>query len=273
MNDAGSQPPSVVAIALIALLMLFWQYMRSRRHAAGQSRLPGLGFWFGVTLWVILGLQLRAGAIPALPELLRWFIPLIGLLTAASLRLATVELSRASRAAIESAGAEAPREQPPDAPATIELDPEDARLLRRLETLLARRAIGLMVPIATVESVTERTRIEDIIRLLRERGAYRLPVLDHRRQRPLGVIDSLDLLPRLYDEDLPDDFLSRPVGDLGRPLTVIQSDQNAQGALEALRDGGGIAAVINARGRTIGFLAWPPLLRALIGRPLKGGPL
>ena len=269
MNDPVSQPPSVVAILVIALLMLFWQYMRARRRADLQPRFPGIRFWFGITMWVILGLQLRAGVLPALPDFLRWLIPFAGLLMAAILRLATVELSRA---AIERAGAEVPREEEKP-PAAAQLDLEDVRLLRRLEALLGRRAIGLMVPASSVETVTEKTRIEEVIKLLRENGAIRVPVLDYRRQQPLGVIDTRDLLPMLYDEATVEEVLAQTAQEYCHPIPAVQADQSAQAALDVLRDGDGIAAVTNTSGRAIGFLAWPPLLRALIGQPLKGGRL
>lgn len=298
MSGSGSQQLLIVAIVGIAIFSLLWQVLDALRRRGRQDAHPHALFWTGLFAWVVLGLLLHdAGCCRWLPAVWRWLLPAAGLLGTAVVcaarempRFLTEERGASgdrAEAEQESGGEEHKEEE--------DLDAEDKQLLGRLDDLLRKRAADLMVPVSEVPCVTEESGLGAVLELLTAGKAMRIPVLDSTRSRPLGIIDGRDLISRLFakapaapepvsgptapgsvsESTAPASGDPEPLaGRICKQIPRVPSREPAKKALEALRAGtGGVSAVVDPKGRVIGFLAWQPIFRALVGRRSKGGAL
>jgi CBS domain containing-hemolysin-like protein len=302
MSAPGSQPPFWLALLAIAVLGLVWQLYRAYRLGRRALSFPHAAFWISAAAWTSLGLYAQApGLCPQPPVLWRWVLPAGGLLATALLRWIVgvlPHLMAEAEALPEHATRPAGVATQNDRPEEGDLDAEDLQLLARLRFLLGKRAADLMVPVNATPTVPADAGVDTVLATLTRSGARRVAVIDAASSRAVGVIDGLALMLALIDrgsdaagppaaatdDGLPAQraattggFSARPAAtararQLCRPVPVVPSWRPAHEALETLRTGGaGMTAVVDSRDRVQGFLAWEPLFRALLGRPLHGG--
>ncbi|MCK4303176.1 MAG: hypothetical protein KAY24_02965 [Candidatus Eisenbacteria sp.] len=274
MPEPGSQVPVVTAFLAAALLAMagfsiLWQLLRAVRRKDRSTGFPAPLFWVGIFAWVTLGFLLRSGACcGGIQGVWRWLLPSIGLLVLAVVQWFGEGLSQVHAEDSGGAGADESGDQK-----RADLDADDMRLLHRLVVLLGRRAAGLMVPMSQVSCASESDGLNRVLELLTAHEGVRIPVLDRSRSRVLGVIDGRELVPRLFPESAaePDASNSSVARDLCRPIPSVSAREPAREALEALRRGkAGVAAVVDPRGQVIGFLAWQPIFRTLLGCRFEG---
>jgi CBS domain containing-hemolysin-like protein len=284
MSAPGIQPPLWLALLAIAILAFVWQLYRALQLDRGALSFPHAAFWVGVAAWTSLGLYAHApGLCPQPPVLWRWILPAVGLLATALLRwvvgvlphlMLEVEAQPEHVVTPEDAAPPNGRREEGD------LDAEDLKLLGRMRWLLGRRAADLMVPVHAAPTVRADADVDVILDTLTRSRARRVAVLDAAGTRTPGVIDGIALVLTLIDQDRG--ALGPPASGpaaararrLSRPMPTVPSWRPAHEALEILRTGGaGMTAVVDGRERVQGFLAWEPLFRALLGRPLPGGRL
>ncbi len=282
-----------VLLAFAALTLLRQIYLLHRRSRPA-STMPRPRFWLGVGAWTALGLLAQAPDFALAPGWLwRWVVPIGGLLATAAVRwvravmpslMVAAEMRTDSLPAPGNGNGENGRRD------ERELDAEERQLLRRMRLLLSRRTSDLMVPLADVPAVRAEDGCPEVLDALTRSGARRIPVLDESHARSLGAIDGLELMARMRPAS--DQGRSGPAEDgrvgltsdgppgdapctqLRRPIPAVQAWKPAREGLEVLRTGqAGLAAVVDGRDRVVGYLAWQPLFRALLGRASRGGEL
>jgi len=252
-----------LALGLLALA-LQWLGMRSR----GRGRISGrAAFLAGAGAWVLFGLlqrgpaESRGGAF-----VLGWLLPALGLCAAALLRWIRIDfpaLLAEEEVTLPEAIAEAG--EPTEA-----LDAEDARLLQRLSSLRRRRVVEFVVPLARMPHVRVADSGEDVRARLARTASARLPLLEERGARLVGLLDGRDWLE------------IAPAGGEGEPgvrasawrarvreMPVFEGHRRTGELIEVLgREGDriGLAAVQSPAGDLLGFVGWEQIFRVLVGR-------
>jgi len=274
MSDPASQAPWCLLLLLLAGACLLCElaYLGRRWKRADAVEAPRFPFWLGMLMWVVLGLLERSGACSPLWRAEPWILPVVGLMAMALVRWLTTELPQFRSPDSPEAG------EPPANPVTEsstrrDLDADDARLLRSLLAMIGKRAADLMIPVSEVACVEERDHLGRVLEVLSAGETTRVPVLDDERTRAAGIIDGRELLSLLYSD------VSRPealqegaiASEIAIPLPEVPAREGAKRAMDLLRSRGGVAAVVDARGRVLGFLAWEPLFRVLLEQRSNGG--
>jgi CBS domain containing-hemolysin-like protein len=182
---------------------------------------------------------------------------MIGLLIAALLRWARRDLHQYIRA--EAAAAAPAKEPDPESPPA--LDADDRRLARRLAALMSRRIAEVMIPTTGASQLRASEPLPEVAARLRAERVSRLPVLDDRGRRAIGILVIKDLLSQLPIG--ADDGSAPQAAELCRPIPTVSSEQRVAEVLEALRHEGGLAAVIDRDGELAGFISWTRIFQAL----------
>ncbi len=279
MSASGAHLPLWLALLGVGVLGFVWQLYRVWHLRGRPLTFPHAAFWVSTIAWTTLGLHAHAPEFDQRPLLLwRWILPGAGLLATALLRwivgilphmLAEAEpqLEPASSRA-EPGVPEGPREE-------ADLDLEDRQLLGRMRALLTMRVAELMVPVHEAPTVRADAEVEAIFAELVRTRARRVAVLDATSTRSVGVIDGVDLVAGSAATPGPEEPPGpRRARQLCRPIPTVPGWRSAHEALRVLRTrGAGLTAIVDARDRVQGFLAWRLLLQALLGRPPRGGRL
>jgi CBS domain containing-hemolysin-like protein len=275
MPDSDGQPPLYIASLAIALFSLLWQLLRARKRRQHPDGIARFAFWLGSAAWVFLGLLLRDTAgWASLPTILRWIIPTAGLIATSLIEWAAIETPRILKEQAddeEAAAAESGTNGNGEVKEESDLDTEDFQLLQRLISLLDRRAFHLMVPVKDVPHVMEDDNLGTVLDLMTEHQTNRIPVLDRTRTTIKGVIDSRELVPGMLEGK---QAISKAIraGDICEPIQSIRTRKRSKDAIDILRtETKGVVAVVDLRGRVVGFLAWQPIFRQILGKPAQGG--
>ena len=279
MSMSGSPLPLWLALLVVGVLGFVWQLYRVWRLGQRALAFPHVAFWVSTIAWTTLGLHAHSPGFALQPALLwRWILPAAGLLATALLRwiagilphlMAEAESQLEPAATPAEPGApEGPREE-------ADLNAEDRQLLGRMRALLGKRAADLMVPVQEAPTVRADADVEAVFAELMRSRARRVAVLDATSTRSVGVIDGVELVAGTAAQPGPaEPSTARRARQLCRPIPTVPGWRSAHEALGVLRTrGAGVTAIVDGRDRVQGFLAWRPLLQALLGRPPQGGRL
>lgn len=287
MSDPSSQPLWALIALGLGLLTLLLQAYLTLRHPAVTIRLVRLFYWITVSCWVTVGISASTtGASLGLGWLSDRLLPAAGLLAATLLRWRfeqRPQLLLEEHPVEDNAEARGNEEGSNGQSSHEDLDAEDRQLLARLLGLLGRRATHLMIPIEALPYVFEDDSLQRVLDLLKRhcRDGQRLPVLTRDGRRIVGIIDGLNLIPRLHAARAGAEGAEGP--QEGRaaemtaaayclPIPSIAGWDPAERAIEALRQGGrGLVAVQDSRGRLAGLVGWQGIFRLLMGRPVREG--
>ncbi len=274
MPDAEGQPLLHIAILVVAVLSLFWQILCARLRRENNDLLSHPAFWLGSVAWIIFGFLLRDGSLwPSLTGVVRWILPIIGLIVHSLVEWVAMEVPRIiteQTAEKRTGNGKGTENGNGDSRLEGDLDVADTALLHSLLSLLNRRAINIMVPVAEVPCLTEDAQLDQVLQLLASEGTYRIPILDRSKSYIRGIIDGRNLVPDQLKHDGGDAVAL--AGDLCEPIQTIHTRKSSKDALEILRsDSKGVIAVVDIRDRCVGFLAWQPIFRQLLDRPYEGG--
>lgn len=272
MDDPQPQPLWAAALLLAGLLALAFQSYASLRRG-GMSQTPGrVAYWTALSLWLALGVVATAGAYRPMGAVGAWVIVVAGLLLASILRWRAEERppllleEHPDHKPVELAGAG--EDESPTTEAG--LDQEDRRLLGNLLALLGRRAAQLMIPLESLPYLYEDDSIDRIRDLFRTTtpATQRLPVVTRADRKSAGLIDARLFLPRIAAQEEP--AASGRAADYAVPIPAVNGWDSAERALDTLKQGGrGVVAVVNARGRVVGYVGWQGIFRLLLGRPVR----
>jgi putative hemolysin len=144
---------------------------------------------------------------------------------------------------------------PPVADAIL---PAERQMISRIFRFTHSEARKVMVPLVRVEAVPQDMSLAGVIEVVRREGFSRLPVFDGRIVNIVGVVHVFDLL------EAPD--LSRPVGELMRPLSYFAEATPVDEILIAMqRTGENLAVVVDEYGGAAGIITVEDLLEQIVG--------
>jgi CBS domain containing-hemolysin-like protein len=246
------------------------------RRSGRPARSARILYWISATAWVALGLTATTGRCLPLGGVGAWLAPIVGLFLTNLMHWRTQE--RPALLLEEHPDQSRPGNgswaASPGASSEATLDLEDRRLLGHLLALLGRRATHLMIPLESVPHIFEDDSVERIAELFRTHGqrCQKIPVLQRARRTSAGLIDARLFLPRIAAAapDRGEAPRKQVARDYAVELPTIAGWDPATSALDRLRGGGrGAVAVVNARGRVVGYIGWPGIFHLLLGRPVR----
>lgn len=250
--DGRRGPRLLVRLALAAWIAgwVLWAIPLEEAHAALDALVlvPVSIFGAGVAGTLLTTLGGRLGARGRAPAGLRWLLaPYQGVVIWAHW------LHDVSRARHRS---QTPSEEPRAEPSTNGAAPADAaegvRDLASLtvgEVMTPRSEVVTLEGTLTVREAIQRTRTQP-------HGVY--PVFGETVEQPLGVVRTLDLAQ--------EESLTRPVGELVRPIPIVPETIKCLALLLRLRTAPIPAAVVvDEYGSTAGFLTVEDLMEVLVG--------
>ncbi|MBM9432646.1 hemolysin family protein [Flaviflexus equikiangi] len=140
--------------------------------------------------------------------------------------------------------------------ATGDLSPDLSLILDRILDFPGRNVEHAMVPRNTVDVVGPSTTAAEVRRMMA--GAHtRYPVVD--RERPIGVVHLIDILPLPLDSAVT-------AGDIMRDVTVLPALMSLPSALEKLRESGEeLACVVDEHGSFDGIVTLEDLAEEIAG--------
>ena len=115
---------------------------------------------------------------------------------------------------------------------------------------------AVMIPRRRVAVLSDEAERAELIRIARETGYARLPVVSPRDLQPVGMVKIDNLLRR-------DDW--RCVGECLEPALTIESTETVIPAITRMRQERREAAVVTAAGRMVGLVTLRDLLQEIVG--------
>ncbi len=141
------------------------------------------------------------------------------------------------------------------------LTSEERAMINRVLDLQNLRVGRVMIPLANVTVVEASAPMSAALALCRERNLTRVPVIDPKIRRIIGVIN-LDVI--LYREDLD---LSKSVRDYMLPALFLPTELHLEVALRRLqRAGARLAVVLGPDQRELGIISLQDILKVIFGR-------
>ncbi len=143
-------------------------------------------------------------------------------------------------------------------PAADAILPAERQMISRIFRFTHSEARKVMVPLVRVEAVPQDLSLAGAIEVVRREGFSRLPVFDQRIVDIVGVVHVFDLL------EAPN--LSRPVGELMRPVSYFAEATPVDEILIAMqRTGESLAVVVDEYGGAAGIITVEDLLEEIVG--------
>ena len=143
-------------------------------------------------------------------------------------------------------------------PAADAILPAERQMISRIFRFTHSEARKVMVPLVRVDAVPQDMSLAGAIEVVRREGFSRLPVFDQRIVNIVGVVHVFDLL------EAPD--LSRPVGELMRPVSYFAAATPVDEILIAMqRTGESLAVVVDEYGGAAGIITVEDLLEEIVG--------
>ncbi len=143
-------------------------------------------------------------------------------------------------------------------PAHDAILPVERQMISRIFRFTHSEARKVMVPLVRVEAVPQELTLASAIELVRREGFSRIPVFEERIVNIIGVVHIFDLL------EAPN--LSRPVGELMRPVSYFAEATPADEILIAMqRTGENLAVVVDEYGGASGIITVEDLLEEIVG--------
>jgi CBS domain containing-hemolysin-like protein len=140
------------------------------------------------------------------------------------------------------------------------LTTEEKAMINRVLDLPNWRARHVMVPMGDVTTVAAETPMSRVLDLCRERQLTRVPAVDPRTGRVVGVIN---LEHVLY---LPDLDTARPARDYLQPAFFLPEDLHLEEALRRMqRTGWRQAVVLGSHRREAGIITLQDILKVIFG--------
>ncbi|HWD21321.1 MAG TPA: CNNM domain-containing protein [Verrucomicrobiae bacterium] len=141
------------------------------------------------------------------------------------------------------------------------LTSEERLMINRVLDLQTMRAGRVTVPMANVAVVEATAPLSAALALSRERQVTRLPVIDQRTGRIIGVI-GVDQV--LYREDVD---VTRSARDYMQPAYFLPADVHLEEAMRRMqRAGVRLAVVLAPDQRELGVLSLQDILKVIFGR-------
>ncbi len=136
--------------------------------------------------------------------------------------------------------------------------PAERFMISRIFRFTRSEARKAMVPLVRVEAVPLTLSQAETIEVVRREGFSRLPVYDGQILNLVGVVHVFDLL------ESPD--LSRPVGEIMRPVSYFAESTPLDEILLALqRTGENMAVIVDEYGGAAGIITVEDLLEEVVG--------
>ena len=143
-------------------------------------------------------------------------------------------------------------------PASDAILPAERLMISRIFRFTRSEARKAMVPLVRVEAVPKDLPQAQVIEVIRREGFSRLPVYEGKILNIVGVVHVFDLL------ESPD--LSRPVGEIMRPVSYFAESTPLDEILVALqRTGENMAVVVDEYGGAAGIITVEDLLEEVVG--------
>jgi len=150
------------------------------------------------------------------------------------------------------------RHGPQAAPLADAILPAERFMISRIFRFTRSEARKAMVPLVRVEGVPTTLSQAETIEAVRREGFSRLPVYEGKILNIVGVVHVFDLL------EAPD--LSRPVGEIMRPVSYFAESAPLDEILLALqRTGENMAVVVDEYGGAAGIITVEDLLEEVVG--------
>jgi putative hemolysin len=136
--------------------------------------------------------------------------------------------------------------------------PAEQLMISRIFRFSQAEARKAMVPLVRVDAIPEESSLAAAIETVRREGFSRIPVFRHRITDIVGIVHVFDLL------QAPD--LSRPVGDIMRPVSYFPESMPLDEALVAMqRTGENLAVIVDEYGGSAGILTLEDLIEEIVG--------
>jgi CBS domain containing-hemolysin-like protein len=138
-----------------------------------------------------------------------------------------------------------------------DIRPEEKTMIRRVFSFGETTAGEIMVPLIDVVAIERRAKAKEAIALAVERAHKRLPVYDHRVDKIIGTLNTLDLL---NEED------NTPIEPFVRPVLYVPPGKNLEDLLVAFRsDDEHTAVVVDEFGGAEGIVMLEDILEEVVG--------
>jgi putative hemolysin len=145
-----------------------------------------------------------------------------------------------------------------------EFSSEEQSMIRRVLDLQAFRVGHVMVPLQKVVIASMSMSVADAMRLCRETGVSRLPVLEEGAAR--RIVGLVNLRTLLYQTDMAA-ASGRRVSDFVQPATFVDVDMRLDEAMRHLQRTGQRLAIVLARDRReLGIVSLQDILKAIFGQ-------
>lgn len=156
----------------------------------------------------------------------------------------------------------------------LELEKEEAGLIRRLLDFADARAREPMTPLVEVVSLPQHATVREAARVLHEKGFSRLPVYVDRPDNIVGIVQAMKLI------DIPPDRWDDRVapGWMSKPFYVPETARIDRLLDEFRRQQQEMAIVVDEYGSAVGLLTLEDIVEEIVGdvldefdRPGKSG--
>ena len=141
------------------------------------------------------------------------------------------------------------------------LTSEERQMINRVLDLQTLRVGRVMVPMSNVAYVEASAPMRAALDICSERNLTRLPVVDSRQGRIIGV---LNMDETLYREDLDRD---KPAREYMRPAYFLPANVHLEEALRRMqRAGARLAVALGPDQRELGIISLQDILKVIFGR-------
>ena len=140
------------------------------------------------------------------------------------------------------------------------LTTEEKAMINRVLDLQSHRVRHVVVPMNKAATVLDRTPISEALAISREKQFTRLPVIDSRTGKILGLLQVQELM---FLKDLD---LNKTAKDYVQPALFLKGNLLLEDALHRMQRGGArLAVVLDASNMEIGIISLQDILRAIFG--------
>ncbi|MGQ9572323.1 MAG: hemolysin family protein [Dehalococcoidia bacterium] len=141
------------------------------------------------------------------------------------------------------------------------IDEDERQMIRRIMALEETTAREIMVPRIDIVAVPSESGLEDIARIIVERGYSRIPVFENTIDNIVGVVYARDVLGQLANGAKPTDIKA-----VTRPPYFVPESKKADELLAEMRQNKlSIAIVVDEYGGTAGLITIEDVIEEIVG--------